>query len=99
MWTKERIVELLETNDRAVGRALVALHANQTADEQNAGVVIEANGKGFRPQHADIGSSMAKQFINNGSLSAKQIAYWRHRDAKGKMRIAIYANQLLKGIK
>jgi hypothetical protein len=97
-WTKERIVNLLETNDKAVGRALIRLLQNQTSDEQIAEDVKHRNSKGFRPCHARMGTNMAKFFQTKGYLSPKQVAYWRARDKKGNMRIGVYANQLLKEI-
>jgi hypothetical protein len=97
-WNKERIVELLATNDKAVGRALLRLLQNQTSDEQDAEDVKYRNFKGFRPCHARMGTSMAKFFQNRGYLTEKQAAYWRVRDKKGNMRIGIYAGQLLKEI-
>lgn len=97
-WTKERIVALLATNDKAVARALVRINANQTNDEQVVQAVKHRNGEGFRPCHARMGTSMAEFFERNGYLSTKQIAYWRVCDKKGNMRIGIYANQLLREI-
>ena len=97
-WTKENVVKLLETNDNAVGRALIRLNANQTADEQSDHVVKHRNNKGFRPCHARMGTSMAKWFETNSFLTPKQVSYWRTRDKKGNMRIGIYATQLLKEI-
>lgn len=44
-WSKDKIVQLLETNDKAVARALVRLNANQTADEQDQETVKYQNGK------------------------------------------------------
>lgn len=97
-WNKEKIITLLEENDVAIGRALVRLYQNQTSDEQIAEDVKHRNNKGFRPCHARMGTSMAKFFTDRGSLTHKQISYWRVRDKKGNMRIGIYANQLLKEI-
>ncbi len=97
-WTKERIVDLLQTNDKAVGRALLRLLENQTSDEQIAQDVKHRNNMGFRPCHARMGTSMAQFFRDRGFLSPKQVSYWRVRDKNGNMRIAIYANQLLKEI-
>ncbi len=93
--TKEAIVELLRTSDKAVARALLVLNANQTDSEQTAETVLVHNGKGFRPCHARMGTSMAKFFQRNNYLSEKQIAYWRKVDKKGNMRIGIYSRQLL----
>jgi tRNA(Ile2) C34 agmatinyltransferase TiaS len=95
MVDKAMIIEMLRTKDRAIARALVALTARQTADEQVNETVTHKNGQGFRPCHARIGTSMSKFFEKNGYLSPKQVAYWRTPDRSGKMRIAIYANQLL----
>jgi len=95
MLNKQDIIELLRTNDKAVARALVALTARQTADEQVQETVKYQNGEGYRPCHARMGTSMSAFYQKNGYLSPKQIAYWRHLDKNGKMRIALYANQLL----
>jgi hypothetical protein len=97
-WTKEKIVELLRNNDVAVGRALSRLTKNQTFDEQNSEATKHLNGIGFRPCHARLGTSMGKFFDRNGYLTEKQVAYWRKKEKTGKMRIEIYANQLLKEI-
>lgn len=97
-WNKEKIVNLLASNDVAVGRALVRLFKNQTADEQVNEDVKHRNNKGFRPCHARMGTSMAKFFQERGRLTPKQVSYWRTLDKKGNMRIGIYANQLLKEI-
>lgn len=95
MTTKQQIVQLLKTNDKAVARALVALNARQTADEQSQETVKYQNGMGFRPCHARMGTSMATFYSRNGYMSPKQLAYWRTTDKTGKMRIEIYAGQLL----
>lgn len=96
MWTKDKIVNLLANNDEAIARALMALTARQTQDEQVSEDTKYLNGQGFRPCHARMGTSMAKFFDRNGYLSPKQVAYWRMPQKDGKMRIEIYAGQLLK---
>lgn len=93
---KETILNLLATNDKAIGRALLALNARQTADEQAQEHTKYHNGRGFRPCHARMGTSMAKFFERRGYLSPKQIAYWRKPMKCGNSRIGIYAGQLLK---
>lgn len=95
MHTVDSIRNLLATNDKAVARALLALNARQTADEQIVEHTKHHNGRGFRPCHARMGTSMAKFYQRNGYLSPKQIAYWRKTDRSGAMRIGIYARQLL----
>lgn len=93
--TKETIVELLRQNDKAIVRALLALTKRQTADEQRSEATKYQNGQGFRPCHARMGTSMATFYQTRGFLSPKQIGYWRHLNDQGKMRIEIYAGQLL----
>ena len=88
------IVKLLETNDKAVARALVVLYERQTADEKASEHTKHHNNRGFRPCHARMGTSMAKFYLARGYLSPKQIAYWRKRGKEG-MRISIYWKQLL----
>ena len=92
---KLQIVELLRTNDKAVARALVVLNERQTSDEQASENTRYRNGRGFRPCHARMGTSMAKFFTKTGFLTTKQVAYWRRPDKNGGMRIQIYAAQLL----
>jgi hypothetical protein len=95
-WTKEKIINLLHTNDKAVGRALMRLYERQTFDEREAKDVKYKNGMGFRPCHARVGVEMAEFFKKQGYLTEKQARYWRVTDRKGNMRIGIYAGQLLK---
>ena len=95
MLDRNNIVRLLQTNDRAVARALVALTERQTADEQVTGNTRHRNGQGFRPCHARMGTSMAEFYERNGYLSGHQLAYWRQPQRDGRTRIEIYANQLL----
>lgn len=93
--TKNDIINMLMTNDKAVARALVVLNERQTFDEQCSENTRHQNGRGFRPCHARMGTSMAKFYQRNKYLSPKQIAYWRQEQRDGKSRIAIYAGQLL----
>lgn len=95
MLTKAAIIELLKTDNRAVARALIVLTARQTSDEQASEHTKYLNGRGFRPCHARMGTSMANFFKKFGWLSTKQINYWRKTDKTGSMRIGIYAGQLL----
>lgn len=95
MVTKEQIVEMLKTNNKALMRALVVLNERQTADEQASQNTYKSNGEGFTPADAYMGTSMAIQITKWGKLSEKQIAYWRKPNAKGVPRICKYAGQLL----
>lgn len=92
---KQTIVDMLKVNDKAVARALVVLNERQTQSEQASQQTQNRNGEGFRPCHARMGTSMATFYLKFNRLSPKQIAYWRFLDKNGRMRIEIYANQLL----
>ena len=95
MVTKAQIVALLTTNDKAVGRALMALHNRQTETEQTSKSTSNLNGRGFTPADAHMGSSMAVFYSSVGILTQKQLAWWRKPNAKGVPRICKYAGQLL----
>lgn len=97
--TVDYIKNLLQNNPRAVGRALIVLRNRQTADEQVAQDTRHKNGRGFRPCHARMGTSMANQFESRGFLTPKQIDYWRRTMKDGNMRIGIYARQLIEEAK
>ena len=92
---KAAILRLLETDKRAVVRALLVLNERQTRDEQVSQNTRYLNGRGFRPCHARRGTSMALFFKQRGYLTDPQIEYWRQRDRAGNMRIGIYWGQLL----
>ena len=94
MLSKEVIVKLLETNDKAIAHALVVLHNNQTNDEQRTESTRNRNGEGWRPCHARMGTSMATFYMARGYLTVKQVAYWRKPMACGNMRISVYWRQL-----
>jgi acetoacetate decarboxylase len=92
---KNDIIKLLTTNDKAICRALVVINERQTEDEKTLLGTINANGRGFTPADAHMGTSMATYFEKWGKLSEKQLAYWKKPNAKGTPRICKYANQLL----
>lgn len=80
----------------AVGRALVHLKNRQTLDEQRSEDTKHANGRGFQPVHAKIGTSMALFYEKNGYLTPKQVEYWQKETLKVKKpRISRYWKQLL----
>lgn len=97
-WTREKVEHLLNTNDHAVGRALVRLLERQTFDEKLDEDTKHRNGRGFKPCHARIGQSMAEFYQRNGYLSVKQAAYWRKIERHGSSRIGQYARQLIECI-
>lgn len=63
-WTTESILNLIDTDDRAVIRGLKAIYHRQTQDEQNTDSTNHLNGMGFNGRDAAFGSSLAKQIIH-----------------------------------
>lgn len=97
--TKESIIDLLKNNDKAIGRALVAIHRRQNQEEQISKQTKYRNGRGFRPAHAKMGSNMALYYLKFEKLTPRQINYWRVKERDGRMRIEVYASQLLDVVK
>jgi hypothetical protein len=93
--TKDEVLNLLETNNKAVARALVVLYQRQTWAEQSSDSTNEDNGRGFSHAHAFIGSKMAKFYLDRGFLTEKQVAYWRKKTPMGRMKIGMYWKQLV----
>jgi hypothetical protein len=99
--TKEYIQSLLMRQDEvgmhAVGRALVVLLSNQTADEASAHYTKYHNRTGFTPNDARHGTTCAEFYTRNGYLTEDHMAYWNlpAYTARGKVRILKYWAQLL----
>ena len=92
---KADIIQLLQSNDKAIARALVVLNERQTLSEQSSECTINHNGVGFTPADARMGTSMALFFASRGYLTPKQLAYWKKPNVRGVWRICKYAGQLL----
>jgi hypothetical protein len=67
----ERIRQSLETNPKAVCRAIMLLQRKQTADEQNSHATLQSNGVGFSMTDANYGSFLASVIAREGSLRGK----------------------------
>ena len=93
--TQKGITALLAKNNDAVCRALIVLYNNQTADEQSTNTTNQHNGRGFSGFDAEIGTKMAKFYLERKYLTIGQIAVWRKMDRNGNMRIARYWRQLI----
>ena len=78
-----------------VGRALVVLFRNQTADEQRVNETSEDNGIGFTGADAYSGTLTAKSYLKHKKLQDWQLDKWTKRSAStGYSRIAKYHSQL-----
>lgn len=73
IWTREDIVSLLNTSDRAVERGVVAIWQRQTADEQSTDTTRHNNGIGFSGWSAHSGSYYAKWVESGRRLTGKHL--------------------------
>lgn len=86
-WTPEAIKSLLDRNDLAVERAVVAIYRRQTDDEQVAYETKHHNGVGFASCHASLGTYYAKWILGGRHLTGQ------HVDRARRM-VRHYARQL-----
>jgi hypothetical protein len=96
MLDRETLVNRLLTDDRWLGRALIALAQRQTPDERLEETTKYHNNQGFRPCHARRGTNMAEFYRTRGFLTPRQKQWWRQPTENGPPRILVYASQLLK---
>ena len=79
VWDKEAIHALLDTNPKAVGKALLTIYANQTKDEQASEQTKHHNGIGFTGRDAKPMSDIAKKWQRYGRwASDRQLNYVRN---------------------
>lgn len=79
MWTEAKIKTLLDTNDKAVMRALVAIYRRQTDEEKQSRETRASNGVGFNAFDAKICTELALQVINGRGLSRGQLSLARNK--------------------
>lgn len=63
VWDKDAVHALLDRSDEAVGRALVVIYNNQTADERAAFATRHNNGVGFTGADAEWLTDIAKKWL------------------------------------
>lgn len=77
--TKKEVVSFVKSklvsDDKWALRALTIVFDNQTLAEQDSGVTIERNGRGFTGPDAEFLTSLAGQAKRIGQLSAKQMGF------------------------
>lgn len=96
-YNKTNILNMLNTNDKAVYRALVVLFERQTADEQNSESTNHLNGMGFNGTDARFGSSLAKQVIAFEQGKSKyRYPLSRTQLEEARKMVRKYAGQLAK---
>jgi hypothetical protein len=73
-WTRTEIETHINTNDRAVERAMVAIWERQTADEQETQGTRHHNGRGFAAWSARSGTYYANWVRSGRHLTGKHLA-------------------------
>lgn len=92
-YTTEDIRKLLDTNDRAVERAILHLYSQQTDDEQRARFSKYTNKVGFNGSDAGYGSYLATWLLSGKKLSGKHVVKARHMVRKYAGQLAKAANE------
>jgi hypothetical protein len=77
-----------------VGKALVAVFARQTKDEQTINVTKEHNGIGFTGSDAHSGSITAKYYIKHHRLEGWMTEKWLKQGKNNYSRLTKYHSQL-----
>jgi len=77
-----------------VGRALVALFARQTRDEQATNQTRLHNQVGFTGADGRSGALSAKSFLKNKTLADWQVERWTRLNKNGEPRLVKYHKQL-----
>lgn len=97
-WTAAEISQNIQTNDMWLYRALKALYAHQTDEEQAAGLTKVDNGVGFNAVDSFILTEFAKQLNAKGWLSPRQRDIARTKLRKYSKQIAAFAKEKPRGI-
>jgi len=88
MHTKESIKDLLQRNDRAVERALLAIYNRQTDVERQSSRTVVHNGVGFSAFDASLGSYLASWISKGKPLTGPFLE-------KGRRLATKYVGQLV----
>ena len=91
-WTKESIQNLIDTNDRAVEKAIVRIYNLQTAAEKATGETSEHNGVGFSGAHSRSGSYFATWILRGRRLNGKHLIKARKMIRKYWKQLLVTAN-------
>lgn len=81
-WSKDHIQFLLQTNNKAVERALLQIYARQTAYEKRANDTQLHNGVGFTAYDGEFLSEMAVKCERYNGLTERQLAVVRRKMMK-----------------
>lgn len=73
-WTVESIVTLLQSNDRAVERGILAIYNRQTQDEKSTDTTRHTNNVGFSGADASRGSYYARWIMSGRHLTGEHLS-------------------------
>jgi hypothetical protein len=93
MWTESSIKTLLETNPKAVERAIVAIYERQTPDEKATHETSKTNGVGFSKFDAEFLSSLAEWIKRGRTLTPRQLAIGRNKIKRYHRQLVELANE------
>ena len=71
IWTADRIVNILNTNNTAVERAIIAIYKRQTSDEKITQHTHHNNNVGFSAADARTGTYLAKWLLSGKHLDGR----------------------------
>ena len=91
-WSVEQMSEFLQTSDKVLYGALLALYNCQTEDEKSAGDTHIVNHMGFNGVDAPFLSSVAQSLKKYGRLTDKQKEFTRKKIVKYVKQITTLAN-------
>jgi hypothetical protein len=93
MWNKTTIQALIDTNDRAAVKGLIAIYRLQTDSERDCKTTKDANGVGFSAFDAELCTDLAEKALRYGRLTDKQIALVRKKVRRYWRQLADIANE------
>lgn len=91
-WKKDEMKELLQKNDNAVMKGLLVVYSLQSDGEKEIAETVEHNGVGFTGFDAEFLTSLARQLLTSGRLSARQMVFARKKMLKYAGQLAKVAN-------
>jgi len=93
-WTRTEIEALINSNDRAVERAMVAIWERQTADEQETQDTRHHNGRGFAAWSARSGTYFSEWVRSGRRLTGKHLAKARKIALHHAGQLTDFANRV-----
>lgn len=92
LWTKEEVLNYINTNDNGLYKALEYLYSCQTDAEKESAVTSVTNGKGFNKFDAEFLTSICKQLLERKFLTPKQKEVARKKIKKYIKQLVDLAN-------